>query len=278
MGIVITCPGAFTSYNTGNFQGTLFSSNTVVSQPLAGESWNNSSLSNSSAEEDVTDMDALISNYLPSVGAGERLIVAGHSRGGQIVYKWLRQKGPTSLFDPAKLLFISSGNPERFYNGASSVHYSGHGPTYPGTEPYGNGYGIPFDTPFRVLDISRQYDEYADHPHTDDSTPQRTLTVDAGVHSAYSACPELGADGFPTNWDEWTYWDTGNITWLVSPFFPHPSTPAQAAKSSLATVFPIIGRREDQHYGYVNLVYAAGDERFFNRLKPIQPPPPYREG
>lgn len=279
MATVITIPGAFSTYNTSNFQGTLFASpNTRIAGPGGLESnWRQNNIGNTAATNDMNDLDTLIGDHIDDV-PGQRLIVAGHSRGGQIIYKWLREKGPTSAHDPDKLLFISSGNPERKYNGACSVDSANHTATYPGDQPYGNGYGTPATTDYTVLDIARQYDEWADHPHTDDSTPARALTETLDVHSAYSAVAELGLNGYPTNLnDGWSYYVEGNITYYLWSYFPYPDTPAQPAYTFRQRLFRRARRQADKQYGYLDLVTRAPMEMSWRRPMGIQLPGNYSQ-
>lgn len=272
---VITVPGAFSTYNTANFGGAPFTSpNVRIAGPSGSESnWNNNTITDSAITTDMNNLYTLIlNNYNLLAG----LLVFGHSRGAQTINKLFRERKADLVanIDPARVLFVSSGNPERKHNGASVIHYSGHQPVYPGTPPYLNGYGLPDPTPFVVHDIARQYDEWADHPRTDDSSAQRTLTTNASVHSAYSGAADLTADGVPVNWDDWTWWEEfgGNVKYFVSPYFPHPSTPAQPAASSLAKLHPMARRRQNEMQGVADQVARASDEYMFARPKVVAPP------
>lgn len=228
---VITCPGAFSSYDTNNFGGDLFASpNTWVEDPLVG-SWNNWTISNGAATTDMNDMYDLIIEHQAT---SDWLVVAGHSRGAQIIYKLIREK-MTDLnnnVDPETILFISSGNPERKYGGRSVINYAGATPVYPGTQPYGNGYGLP-DTAsptgdFRLLDIARQYDEWADYPNDfGNTTAMDNLDTAGNIHSEYENAPHLGLDGFPVDWGQWARYDEGNVSYLTSttPYTTKPRIP-----------------------------------------------------
>lgn len=37
------------------------------------------------------------------------------------------------------------------------------------------------------------------------------------MHSAYAACPTLGHDGYPVDWNQWARFDEGLITYLTAP-------------------------------------------------------------
>lgn len=99
---------------------------------------------------------------------GQKILVVTHSEGSQVVMKWLREKGPTSDIDPTEVTFICTGNPERKYNGFPD------GGDYPGGP---GGTGLPAGgTPYRVIDIARQYDFWADHPNdTGNTTAMRNV-------------------------------------------------------------------------------------------------------
>lgn len=284
MTTVIISPPAFANLPQTWYQATIFSSNTVIDDP----NFKNFNISESAAQDDKTLLNTHIVNNIGSVPVGQKLIVIGHSRGSQIIYKWLRETGPSSSVDPTKILFISGGNPERKYNGATAVDPDGHPATYPGTQPWGNGYGVPVNTPYTVLDIARQYDQWADHPGDLSNSAAHTLANGSGVHTAYGAAPELGADGYPANWNEWTVVAAeGNITYIVSPTFPGDSTPTQSAYTTSGRLFGVNKRRQDEDYGHQDLSLRQSIEKGFRRPAPppnwpkppnvpIKPPPQWR--
>ena len=116
-----------------------------------------------------------------------RKYVLGWSEGAQIIYKWLRERGPTSGVDPSEVVFISIGNPERKYGGACVV---------PSPPPklfglidkprasYG-GCGLPDDTPFRVVDFVREGDGWADCPTVECPSELALGIPDDGIHMDY---------------------------------------------------------------------------------------------
>ena len=143
--------------------------------------------------------------------------IYGHDLGAQVICRWLREFGPTTTLDPTDVTFYLSGNPERKYNGWPK------GGEYPGfhDHPRGRdgvndpgGSGIPGNTPFRVYDIARQYDEVADFPN-DTTNVDAMLNIDAskalgsGPHKDYSAV-DLASEANST-------FDEGNVTYLWSP-------------------------------------------------------------
>lgn len=81
-------------------------------------------------------------------------IAYGHSLGSSVIYKWLRLHSfDPSAPPPGELSFITSGAPER------------RGTGYVYTDPTGlydyrrqEGFGIPADTPYRVVDVCRKWD------------------------------------------------------------------------------------------------------------------------
>ena len=83
-------------------------------------------------------------------------IVFGHSLGSNVINRWLRQFSfdPTAP-PPSELRFVTTGSPER----------AGTGFVY--TDPEGKnrwrapqGFGIPPNTPYKVVDICRKWDGF----------------------------------------------------------------------------------------------------------------------
>ncbi|WP_099024945.1 PE-PPE domain-containing protein [Mycolicibacterium palauense] len=255
MATVITIPGAYVfGYHTDNFGGKLFEAPNV----RVPGAWNNFSISDSSATTDMNNLDALMRDHLSDTA--DPLIVAGHSRGGQIIYKWIRQKGPTSDIDPESVLFISSGNPERKYGGRAYMRPDVNGSTYPGPSGGGAGvgYGILESTPYTVLDINRQYDTWADYPN-DWENPDALAQLSGDIHSTYSATPELGLDGYPVNRDEWSVYTEGNVTYLTA--VTMLVNPADRPMPFLARVFG--GRCARNH----NLQIGFDDQRIRTKVE-----------
>ena len=87
-------------------------------------------------------------------GTAGKLIVFGHSQGAQVASEWLREY--TSA-DRDRLEFVLTGNLERKHYG-----YAANKPTW---VPGGNIRGLtPDDTGYRVLDIGRRGDLWANYP------------------------------------------------------------------------------------------------------------------
>lgn len=271
---VITIPGAFSNgYNTANFGGALFSAPNVR---VAG-SWNSWWLSNANATTDINSLNTLIATHIPDSDDKPKLVVAGHSYGAQIIYKWIREKGPTSNFDRDRIRFISSGNPERKYGGRSVLHTSAVPPIYPGTGGYGVGYGLPAGSNcygFEVIDIARQYDMWADSPDDESYSPAMRVVNQVNVHSKYYAAAQLGADGLPVNWDDWARFDEGDVIYLTCvtwPLIPEPPM------SILARIFG--GRAARNH----RMQHALREDRTrgpaeagYTRPVPVPIPEEYR--
>ena len=202
---VLTLAPAFNQMNPKHLRGELFRFPYVPTK-IPYMNWP----SNSFAAGGVTKLDTYLHRY-----AGQRILVVGHSMGGQVVQKWLREKGGISDIDPTEVTFIITGNLERKYNGFPD------GGDYPGGE---GGTGTPEDTPYKVIDIARQYDFWADHPtDTDNTVAMRNVDPDGNglgigspVHGDYS---QVSAN--PDDARNFTLVE-GNITYVWSPTYPAP--------------------------------------------------------
>ena len=165
---------------------------------------------NGIAEDGVEELDAMLHSVTG------RITVYGHSMGAQIIYKWLREYGPTSDVPVDNVTFISAGNPERKYGGASVIDPSSYPAIYPGTGGLGVGYGLPTSpTPYVVIDVARQYDFWADHPDdldNDDAITNLRGMFGNRIHGNYNNVG-LG-DGRNVKWHE------GNVTYVLVPTFP----------------------------------------------------------
>lgn len=131
----------------------------------------------------------------------------GHSMGAQALASLLRGE---PAIDPDENVFVLSGFPERKYGG-KLVSTIGDGIVI-----Y-DGVGIPDDTPFRVWDVNRQYDHFADYP---------TINVRAAVDNIN----DNGAKAIHVDYSDVRIGDPrnvvyveGNRTYVTVPTFPMPS-------------------------------------------------------
>ena len=275
MAVVLLLPGAGipgSTYGRDKFGGTMFEApNTYVNIETYNWGINNTDATNG--------MNNVYNSILSR--QGQDIIVAGHSRGGQIIYKLFRERynDMAANFDPAKLLFISSGNPERKWTGRSYCDPVGAPAVYPGGD-YHVGLGLPRSGSgiFRLLDIVRTYDEWADTPF-DRSNAEAMANLSrpaASIHGNYQL-PTLGLDGFPTNWDDWVRYDEGNVTWLTEkPVWAYfPGSPPNAA--TIFSSFSAVTHRgmsiknwEDDRQRRDILVNKAAIESAYRRPEPLQ--------
>lgn len=269
--VVITCPGAFSLYDTDSFGGALFDSpNTRIASPTWG--WQNWGISDSWAEIDMDNMYDLIADHIDD---DDGLIVAGHSRGAQIIYKLLRERldDLTANIDPDRILFISSGNPERKYHGKSYLRPDEYPTVYPGpgSGGAGVGYGLPSGGigEFRLYDIARQYDEWADYPDDWDVSAAIDAVDEANVHSSYDGAAHLDADGEPLDWRDWAHWTEGTVTYLISPA-TSPLSPAAKSFSARCHGGDFQRHRlEDTSLDDSKTEYRRGIEVAYERQVPV---------
>ncbi len=109
--------------------------------------------------------------------ADEQVVLFGHSQGGQVIYSDLRTwaADPAHAPDPARVSWVSIGNPENPYGGRR-LSTDGKGVTW-----------LPPDTAYRGTEVIRQYDGWADWP---DDTSNLLAVANAVVgmfttHTAY---------------------------------------------------------------------------------------------
>jgi hypothetical protein len=126
---------------TKNFGGKVTAGNKVVEVQYPA------SMSATSIDEGVKALHAAINQTSGPV------LVFAHSQGAQVVSRWLRRK--SFVFDPDQLSFLLIGNPLRKYGGYGV-----------GRAEFGGQIGLPTPTgsPYRVTDVSLQYDGFSDTP------------------------------------------------------------------------------------------------------------------
>lgn len=190
----------------------------VAASRLRGELWKSPN-----TRQSVGASDGYVNIPLPGNGNGGRdaintilhthtpnshVIIYGHSMGAQMIYKWLRDYGPTSDIDPATVTFVSTGNPERPRTGVSRVRPL----QYPAM--YG-GVGFPAGTPYRVIDLARQYDFAADHPTATSNFPAMLNIGNLFTCPIHTDYTKVGIND-PTN----VVWVEGNVTYILCPTYP----------------------------------------------------------
>lgn len=203
---VLTLAPGYNAMNPNHLRGELFRFPYVATK-IPYVNWTFESFANGGKEK----LDTYLHRYV-----GTRILVVGHSMGAQVIYKWLREEAETSDISPFEVTFICTGNLERLYNG-----FPGGG-DYPGGP---DGTGLPDGAHgYRVIDIARQYDFWADHPtDTDNEVAMRNvdpegtnLGIGSPVHSDYSLVSANPGDvrNFAVTED--------TITYVVSPTYPAP--------------------------------------------------------
>ncbi len=179
------------------------------------------SVPNANAAVDIIDA-ALHAN------TDKKKTIVAWSMGAQMCEKWLREEGPTSDVDPEDVEFILTGNPERKYNGVMR-----RSPLPPLIAIVYGGVGHPDNTPYKVTDVARQYDFYADHPN-DRNNLVAVKNVDPLWNPPWQNFGGLGL----LNPMHQSYTDVrvdaagnsryveGNTTYVVAPSFPMPGVMA----------------------------------------------------
>lgn len=151
-------------------------------------------------------MNALDSLLLST---GGKVIVVGHDLGARVIYKWLRDKGPTSTVDAANVQFVCTGNPERKYNSHTADLTS-----------FG-GFGCPAGTPYQVIDFVRQYDFWGDYPN-DTGNDWATKNVGWLLFPGTWTDIHFNYTGVGLNDARNRRVTEGNITYVWSPTYPLP--------------------------------------------------------
>lgn len=135
------------------------------------------------------------------------IVLCGHSHGARALALLLRRYPD---LDPEKVVFVLTGNPERKYGGMFTI------PGAPIKSSFSVTPGIPADTAFRVWDVSRQYEFFADYP---DKLPNSKAVSNAlagsGLHLDYSGV----RIGDPNN----VVHVEGTVSYVMQPTFPMPS-------------------------------------------------------
>ena len=145
-------------------------------------------------------------NALPDDGAP--ITLYGHSQGGQVIYSALRgwAADPATAPDPARVSWVSIGNPENTFGGRDP-------------DP------IPVDSPYRGTEVIRQYDGWADWP-TDQRNLLAVLNAVIGMSTVHASYFDVDIDD-PANLRH----VEGNVTYV---FVPNPMLPLVQATGPLA--------------------------------------------
>lgn len=201
------------------------------------------------AEAQVTldNAAAMLDDYL--TGLTEPAVVMGHSLGALVCVTWLADYGPTSAVDPADVEFILVGNPARKYGGEFTV--VGDRLDIPTL-------AIPEPTPYTVLDVTNQYDGWADWPsdlHSASVVPA-IANVQAGVPTAH-VTDYVTANLTDPGRTELT---EGTITYRLLPTYP----------------LPLLALTPEPLAGYMDAAIRPYIESAYDRsvLAPEPPPPP----
>lgn len=137
------------------------------------------------------------------------IVILGQSMGARIAISLMDDTDMLTGCPPARCVFVLTGNPDRHYNGAATVDYSGITPAYGGT-------GIPDTCAYRVFDVANQYDAAADYP-TDRSVRAAVRNVSADRHTDYTTT----WIGDPRN-SVWDDPENPNVRYVLAPTYPLP--------------------------------------------------------
>lgn len=129
-------------------------------------------------------------------------IVLGYSQGAQVASGWMRAHANDKSAPSAKdLTFILTGNPLRSTGG-----YGIGQPTWDGTK----GIATPTNTPWRIIDIARRYDGWADWV-ADTKNTWAVTNANSGKFTIHGQYDQVDINN-PTN----TVWTYGNTTYVLT--------------------------------------------------------------
>jgi hypothetical protein len=190
--------------------GEVTDGNTVV--PVNYKNWG---LDDSVIDDGVTQLNTALHNI-----SGHKIVLT-HSAGSVAATKWLQNVGPTSDIPAADLEFVLLGNSCRKYQGLLHSHL------YTGLFVDASGHAwafvspptVPSTTRYRVRDLARQYDGFADFPDKDTDMNWWLAAFNAWtgtglVHLDYTK--QSLTD--PAN----EVYTEGNVTYLLAPTKPLP--------------------------------------------------------
>jgi len=181
-----------------------------TSDPIINIYYPNQILDGVSETHADTAMNNLDAALLANVGTvGNPTKVVGHSAGAQFIFKWIREKGPTTSVDPTKVIFYGVGNPEMKHTGAIWRYPDDHTAIYPGPSTNQAGVGVGWGLPatgvtWEVHNIANEYDGWADAPN-DPNNNEVKRVISSGFLSSKK------------------HWDTGIFCWTKGADGPHSS-------------------------------------------------------
>lgn len=148
----------------------------------------------------------MLTEAINQTSPGEKVVIVGHSQGGQVIYSALRDWASGDIADPqrtADVTWISLGNPENKYGRQA------------GGIAYTNGQGVPADTDYPGYEVIRQYDGWADWPQ-DTSNLLAVANAMVGMQTLHTNYRDVNPDnGFAAYAD--TSIKEGNITYVWVP-------------------------------------------------------------
>lgn len=150
-----------------------------------------------SIQQGADMLNAAIAEHLSD--PADSVYVASHSKGSQVVGRWLIKYGPTSTFDPAKLKFVTSGNPTSAKDHVPWIKY----PT-------------PTGTAYTLIDLGRDKDGWCRWPNGS-SNLFEIIGAFIGmftVHKNYYDV-QLNSVGVPTSYD--STGTIGTTAWYTLP-------------------------------------------------------------
>ena len=141
----------------------------------------------SDPDESIQQGADLLNTMIGTHIANGPVYVFGHSKGGQVIGRWLIKYGNTSGYDPEELTFMTTGNP------TSSL---GHPPWIKFPMPKSTTPGFP------IIDIGREGDGWCRWPDTNNLFVRiKSIIGMFTVHTDYKT-KSLNASGIPTVYEE----------------------------------------------------------------------------
>lgn len=135
--------------------------------------------------------------------AGSKIVIA-HSQGAQVCSRWMRTYANDGTAPPAsELMFILTGNPLRSTGG-----YIIGRPEIGGT----TGLPTPLDTKWRIVDVARRYDGWADWVHNQSNA----LAVNNAKQGQFINHGDPAYNSVNLYASTNTVWTSGNTTYVLT--------------------------------------------------------------